>query len=148
MYLNFLILLCDIFSLHKKCPNTKFFWSVFFLYSDWIRRFTEQISVFSPNTGKYGQEKTPYLDTFHAVFDVTNFNCHPFHPFPFINTPQSNEEFYLFHLPLILWPPICLGCPRLTNPIFSSKCKLKHILLDITCFFSRFFSSVYWKRLR
>ena len=24
--------------------------------------------VFSPNTGKYGAEKTPCLDTFHAVF--------------------------------------------------------------------------------
>ena len=24
-------------------------------------------SVFSPNTGKYGPETTPYLDTFHAV---------------------------------------------------------------------------------
>ena len=23
--------------------------------------------VFSPNTGKYGPEKTPYLETFHAV---------------------------------------------------------------------------------
>ena len=23
--------------------------------------------VFSPNTGKYGPEKTPYLDAFHAV---------------------------------------------------------------------------------
>ena len=23
--------------------------------------------VFSRNTGKYGPEKTPYLDTFHAV---------------------------------------------------------------------------------
>ena len=23
--------------------------------------------VFSPNLGKYGPEKTPYLDTFHAV---------------------------------------------------------------------------------
>ena len=23
--------------------------------------------VFSPNTGKYGPEKTPYLDTFHTV---------------------------------------------------------------------------------
>ena len=23
--------------------------------------------VFSPNTGKYGSEKTPYLDTFQAV---------------------------------------------------------------------------------
>ena len=25
------------------------------------------LSVFSPNVGKYGPEKTPYLDTFHAV---------------------------------------------------------------------------------
>ena len=25
------------------------------------------MSVFSPNTGKYGPEKTMYLDTFHAV---------------------------------------------------------------------------------
>ena len=24
-------------------------------------------SVFSPNTGKYGSEKSPYLDIFHAV---------------------------------------------------------------------------------
>ena len=24
--------------------------------------------VFSPKAGKYGPEKTPYLDTFHAVF--------------------------------------------------------------------------------
>ena len=23
--------------------------------------------VFSPNAGKYGPEKSPYLDTFHAV---------------------------------------------------------------------------------
>ena len=30
-------------------------------------RITELIFVFSPNTGKYGPEKTPYIDTFHAV---------------------------------------------------------------------------------
>ena len=28
---------------------------------------TEYLSIFSPNTGKYGPEKNPYLDTFHAV---------------------------------------------------------------------------------
>ena len=28
--------------------------------------------AFSPNTGKYGQGKTPYLDTFHAVSLNTN----------------------------------------------------------------------------
>ena len=26
-----------------------------------------EISVFSPNAGKYGPEKTPYLGTFHAA---------------------------------------------------------------------------------
>ena len=35
-----------------------------FPHSDRIRRDTEHLSVFSPNTGKYGPEKTPYLDTF------------------------------------------------------------------------------------
>ena len=29
-------------------------------------------SAFSPNTGKYGPEKTPYLDTFHAVSRTHN----------------------------------------------------------------------------
>ena len=29
-----------------------------------------QISGFSPNTGKYGPEKTLYLDTFHTVLNV------------------------------------------------------------------------------
>ena len=28
---------------------------------------TKYLFVFSPNAGKYGPEKTPYLDTFHAV---------------------------------------------------------------------------------
>ena len=28
---------------------------------------TEYLSVFSPNAGKYGPEKTSYLDTFHTV---------------------------------------------------------------------------------
>ena len=35
--------------LREKCPNTKY------------------LSIFSPNAGKYGPEKTPHLDTFHAV---------------------------------------------------------------------------------
>ena len=54
-------------ALREKCPNTEFFLVRIFLYLDWIRRFTEKISVFSPNTGKYVPEKTPYLGTFHAV---------------------------------------------------------------------------------
>ena len=30
-------------------------------------RYTEYLSLFCRNAGKYGPEKTPYLDTFHAV---------------------------------------------------------------------------------
>ena len=37
-------------SLREICPNPEFFLVCIFLYS-----------------GKYGPEKTPYLDTFHAV---------------------------------------------------------------------------------
>ena len=38
-----------------------------FPHSDWIRGFTSYLFVFSANAGKCGAEKTPYLDTFHAV---------------------------------------------------------------------------------
>ena len=31
-------------------------------------------SVFSPNVGKYGLEKTPYLDTFYAVIIKPEMN--------------------------------------------------------------------------
>ena len=58
------------------------FWSVFSHirteYGEILR-----ISVFSPNPGKYGPEKTPYLDTSHTVililskglWDLHNFVC-------------------------------------------------------------------------
>ena len=45
----------------KKCRNMEVF------ITDWIRRFTPYVSVFSTNTGKYGPEITPYFDTFHAL---------------------------------------------------------------------------------
>ena len=41
-------------SLHEKCPYTEFFLARIF-------------SAFGLNMGKYGPEKTPYLDTFHTV---------------------------------------------------------------------------------
>ena len=52
-------------SLREMCPNMQFFLVHIFLYSDWIWRFTKEISVFSLDKGKYGPEKTLYLDTFH-----------------------------------------------------------------------------------
>ena len=54
-------------SLREKCPNTEFFLDRILPHSDWIRRDTEYLSVFSQNAGKYGPEKTPYLETFHEV---------------------------------------------------------------------------------
>ena len=53
--------------MREKCPNTEFFLVRIFPHSDRIWRDTEYLSVFSPNVGKYGPEKTPDLDTFYAV---------------------------------------------------------------------------------
>ena len=53
-------------SLREKCPSTELFLVRIFPHSDWIRRDTSYLSVFSPNAGKYGPEITPYLDTFGA----------------------------------------------------------------------------------
>ena len=60
-------------SLREKCPNTDFFLVRIFPHSDWIWRDTKYLSVFSPNAGKYGVEKTPYLDTFHALNDCKKY---------------------------------------------------------------------------
>ena len=59
----------DVWSitLREKCANTELFLVRIFPCLDWIRRFTEYMSVSSSNTGKYGPEITPYLDSFHAV---------------------------------------------------------------------------------
>ena len=48
----------------KIVQMRSFFWSVFYL--GWLRNL-RRFPVFSRNTGKYVPEKTPYLDSFHAV---------------------------------------------------------------------------------
>ena len=53
--------------LREKCPNMELFLVRIFPHSDWIRRDTSYLSVFSPNAGKYGPEITSYLDTFYGV---------------------------------------------------------------------------------
>ena len=53
--------------LREKCPNTDIVVVRIFMHLDWIRRDTSYLPVFSPNAGKYGQEKTPYLDKFHTA---------------------------------------------------------------------------------
>ena len=43
-------------SLHEKSPNTEFFLVRIFPHSDWKRRDTKYLCVFSPNAGKYEPE--------------------------------------------------------------------------------------------
>ena len=68
-----LLILFSLNALREKWPNTEFFLVRIFPHSDSIRRYTPYLAVFSPNVGKYGPEKTPYLDTFHAVARCLGF---------------------------------------------------------------------------
>ena len=68
--LDFILIWFDFipFLLREKCPSVEFFLVRIFPQSNRIRRDTPYLSVFSLNAGKYGAEKTPHFDTFHAVF--------------------------------------------------------------------------------
>ena len=57
----------------KSVQIRSFFLVRIFPHLDWIRS-TEYLSVFSPSVGKYGPEKTLYLDTLHAVKKNRNPN--------------------------------------------------------------------------
>ena len=52
----------------EKSSNPEFFLVRIFPHSDWIRRDTPCLSAFSPNAGKYGPKKTPYLVNFNALW--------------------------------------------------------------------------------
>ena len=61
----------------KSVQIRSFFWSLFSrirtdygeIYGEYAFELNTEryLSVFSPNAGKYGLRKTPYLDTFHTV---------------------------------------------------------------------------------
>ena len=90
--------------------NTELFLVRIFLYLDWICRFTSQIFVFSPNTGKYRPEITPYLDTFQAAF------------------------FFFFFLSGSVVVQSCYQCFKL-----SLQCKISPVwFVEITCIFLAF----------
>ena len=54
----------------KSIQIRVFFLVSIFPHSQWIRRDIPYLSVFNPNAGKYGPEKTPYLDTFRTVIPL------------------------------------------------------------------------------
>ena len=62
-------------SLREKCPNTEFFDPYFPAFRLNTERYRVQIRYIGPNAGKYGPEKTPYLDTFYAVLEIITAGC-------------------------------------------------------------------------
>ena len=89
---KFIVHILVLFMCHfVKCPNTELFLVRTFSHSDWIRRDTKYLSVFSPNEGKYRPEITLYLDAFRAVYiwyssisvNLSN-HCHFMHIFLFV----------------------------------------------------------------
>ena len=72
-----------------------FFWSVFSCIRTAYGDFRSKSPYSDPNVGKYGPEKTPYLNTFHAVkSEVSSANslvAEVKHPrIPLIYTKNSN----------------------------------------------------------
>ena len=70
---NFIRSKCYLEDMHwvKSVQIRSYFWSVFFRIRSEYREI-RNISVFTPHSGKYGPEITPYLDTFHAVISKDN----------------------------------------------------------------------------
>ena len=62
-------------------------------------------------------------------------NCHPFPPFPFINTSSQMKIFYIPRTPFYYNLRPCPPTVLLINNIYFWKSKLKHTGVDITCFF-------------
>ena len=58
----------------KGVQIRSFFWSVFSAFGLNTERYGVSLRIQS-NTGKYEPEKTPYLDTFHAVSIIQVFIC-------------------------------------------------------------------------
>ena len=54
-------------------------------------------SVFSPTAGKYGPEKTPYLETFHAVADFLSYCSSQYPEFENIYTLTTLNKTYKNH---------------------------------------------------
>ena len=116
MLLTFLV--C---SLREKCPNTEFSLVRIFLYLNWIRRFSP--AAFSPNTGKYGPEKTQCLDTFHAVILLPNLQTVKY------DIPTLFRQKLVFLPKFLLWSEIFQS--KLLQNIQTSKLASEQSLLNL-----------------
>ena len=113
-----------IYTLCEMCPNTEFFLVRIFPHSDWIWRDTKYLSVFSPNAGKYGPEKTPYLDTFHAVDSNHIFRKY------FYGKICTNSR------PLFIIFNHLFGCPEVKfGPLRWQRVSLAYLMLIIVLYF-------------
>ena len=67
-------------------------------FSFWISKvnFQGKFPVFGLNTGKYGPEKTPYLDTFHAAILFNNHNIEIFKPSDIFRWLSTRKRFSWF----------------------------------------------------
>ena len=127
--------------LRKKCPNTEIFLVRIFSHSEWIRRDTSYLSVFSPNAGKYGPEKTPHLDTFQKVL-ANVFSCN----FAFIFNLKMYKEAITGEF-FCTWQNLLWTTKTWRHSILLSLMKLK-IAESWNCWnFCKFFWLYQWKYL-
>ena len=75
-----------LFIIVWKVSRYKYFYGPYFSVFG-LNISTEYISVLSPNAGKYGPEKSLYLDIFHAVY-IINF------PFHVLNSKTFKRKYF------------------------------------------------------
>ena len=73
-----------------------------------------------------------------GVISILQKNCNPFALFPFINTPSKKIKLRFLYIPLTLFllqPPFLPTQPPFNQSYFFWKSKVKHTVVDVTCFF-------------
>ena len=90
----------------KSIQIRSFLWSALSLIQTEYGEIWENLSIFCRNAGKYGPEKTPYLDTFQV--------------FPQIILPRFSESFFkkLFLLDSDTYGKVYNSLPNILRPCF------------------------------
>ena len=81
--------------MRKKCSNTEFF--LVCIQSKYKKTRIRKSSVcghsvFSPNTGKYGPEKAPYVNIFQAVANLEFLGCENAQKYPKKELGRAPDE--------------------------------------------------------